>query len=374
MNESPGKSSLHTRAFGPGIPVLAATWLLLLLTACQQSDLPVEQLLRPVRFFTVADDQVGRNRSFSGTSKSTQESRLSFKVAGTVTSVPAQIGQQLKKGDLIAQLDAANFMLQVEQAQASLAKAQAGERNANSNYERTKGLYANDNASLNELDSSRAGAESAKAQVRAAGKALEIARLNESYTRLYASAICSIASIDIEINENVTAGRQIAIVSCGDEFEVLLDVPESIIAGIDQNTPVSIFFSAISGVQFSGTVTKISTAGSSAAFPVVVHVNEKHPALRSGLAAEVTFQFDLPAAGGSYVLPVAAIIHDPGGTFVYIAEPGGTQGEAIVTRRAVTLGELTRVGIEVLEGLSPGDRVITAGVSVIREGQRVLIP
>ena len=345
-----------------------------LLAGCQKNEAPAEQPLRPVRYFSVAEDQVGRNRSFSGTLKSTQESRLSFKVAGTVTSVPAQIGQQLKKGDLIAQVDAANFALQVEQAQASLVEAQAGERNANSNYERTKGLYANDNASLNDLDSARAGAESVKAQARAANKALEIARLNESYTRLYATDNCSIASIDIEINENVTAGRQIAIVSCGDEFEVSLDVPESIISGIDQNTPVSISFSAISGVQFSGSVTKVSTAGSSAAFPVVVHVHEKHPSFRSGLAAEVTFQFDLPAAGNSYVLPVAAIINDPDGTFVFIADPDGDANEAVVKRRKVSLGELTRVGVEVLEGLSPGDRVITAGVSVIREGQRVLIP
>ena len=98
----------------------------------------------------VVDSQsVGRDRSFTGTAKSTQESRLSFKVSGTATSVPAQIGQQLRKGDLIAQLDSANFTLQVEQAQAALVEAQAGERNAQSNYERTKGLYANSNASLN---------------------------------------------------------------------------------------------------------------------------------------------------------------------------------------------------------------------------------
>ena len=138
--------------------------IVILLTGCQKKEAPAEEALRPVRYFSVAEDQVGRNRSFSGTLKSTQESRLSFKVSGTVTSVPAQIGQHLKKGDLIAQVDAANFSLQAEQAQASLVEAQAGERNANSNYERTKGLYANDNASLNDLDSARAGAEAAKAQ------------------------------------------------------------------------------------------------------------------------------------------------------------------------------------------------------------------
>lgn len=351
--------------------VLAAT---MMLTACQRNETPVEQPLRPVRYVTVSGDQVGRDRSFSGTSKSTQESRLSFKVAGTVTSVPAQIGQQLAKGDLIAQLDAANFVLQVEQAQASRVEAQAGERNANSNYERTKGLYANDNASLNDLESARAGAESAKAQVRAASKALEIARLNESYTRLYSTANCSISSIDIEINENVSAGNQIAVVSCGDDLEISLDLPGSIIAGIDQNASVSILFNAIPGVQFSGSVTKISTAANSSAFPVVVQVHEKHPSLRSGLAAEVTFQLDVPSDVSSYVLPVAAIINDPEGTFVFIAEPDGESGQALVTRRAVKLGELTRIGVEILDGISPGDRVITAGVSVIREGQRVLIP
>ncbi len=354
------------------LPVLAVASALLI-SACDSGGPPEERRLRPVRYLSVAEDSVGRSRSFSGTSKSTQESRLSFKVSGTVTSVPAQIGQHLNKGDLIAQIDAANYMLQAEQAQASLVEAQAGERNANSNYERTKGLYANDNASLNELDSARAQAESAKAQVRAATKVLEIARLNESYTRLYASADCSIASVNIEINENVSVGQQIAIVSCGDEFEVSIDVPESVISGIDQHTPVTIAFSAISGVQFSGTVTKVSTAGTSAAFPVVVQVLEKHPSLRSGLAAEVTFQFDTPAVENVYVLPVAAIINDPDGTFVFVAVPADKAGEAVVRRREITLGELTQSGVEVLDGLSPGDRVVTAGVSVIRAGQRVII-
>lgn len=344
------------------------------LSGCDQNDAPAGRSLRSVRYLVVAGDSAGRDRSLSGISKSTQESRLSFKVGGTVTSVPAQIGQQLKKGDLIAQLDAENFILQVEQLQASLVEAQAGERNANSNYERSKGLYANDNASLNELDAARANSEAEKAQVRAAAKALEIARLNESYTRLYASASCSIASVDIEISENVAAGQQIAIISCGNEFEITLDVPESIISGIDQHTPVSISFSAIAGVRFSGAVTEISTAGSSTAFPVVVKVHEKHPALRSGLAAEVTFQFGAPSLSSIYLLPVASVINDPAGTFVFIAEPAEEVGEAIIRRHAVTLGELTQSGVEVLAGLVPGDFVVTAGVSVIRDGQRVLIP
>lgn len=345
----------------------------LFLVACDAAPDAEEELLRPVRFLTIADNVDGRDRTFSGSLKSIRESRLSFKVAGTVTNVPVQIGQQVKRGDLIAQLNADSFSLQVEQAQASLVEAEAGERNAQSTYERTKGLYANDNASRNELDAARAAAEAAAAQVRAATKALEIARLNLSYTRLTAAEDCSIASVDVEVNENVSVGQQIGVVSCGTEYEVELGVPESLISYVDQTTPATITFGAIDGVRFTGEITEISTAGSAAVFPVVVRVNEDHPSLRSGLAADVTFQFSTSTLEDTFVLPLSAVVNDPDGVYVYIVERTGDNGEAVVKRRNVELGELIQDGVEVVAGLAPGDDVVTAGVSVIRDGQRVLV-
>lgn len=349
----------------------------LTLTGCGPSDEAFEERLRPVRYVTVSDASAFRDRSFSGKSKSSRESRLSFKVAGTITNLPVQIGQRMQGGDLIAELDPASYVLQAQQAQASLVEAQANNRRAAANYERTKGLYANSNASLSDLDSARAQAESASAQVRAASKALEIARLNVSYTKLRADTGCSIASINAEVNENVTAGQQVAAVSCGDAYEVTLDLPESLIGSIDESTPVTVRFGAIPDQEFSGAISEIAVASSagSAAFPVIVKINGSHPSLRSGLAADVTFQFDSAASqDGGFVLPVTAVISDPTGTFVFVAEPDGAAGEGIVNRRNVSLGELTQSGIEITEGLAVGDRVITAGISVIREDQRVLIP
>jgi len=345
------------------------------MTSCSREEAPAEERLRPVRFVLVSDDTLVRDRNFPGVSKSSRESRLSFKVAGTVTSVPVQIGQRLNAGDLIAQLDAASYSLQRQQAQATLVEAQANERNAIANYERTKGSYANENASLNDLDQARAQAESVRAQVASANKALEIARLNESYTRLVADDDCSIASIDTEVNENVSAGQQVVAVSCGNAFEVKLNLSESVIGSVDEETPVSITFGAIADTVFTGRVSEIavSSTGNQAVFPVVIKIVEKHAALRSGLAADVTFQFDTSAEGIGIVIPVAAVMRSPTGTFVFIAKrDAGNQ--SLVTRRAVTLGELSQSGVEILDGLVAGDRVITAGLSVIREGQRVLIP
>ncbi len=351
--------------------VLAAASLVV--TACSAPQDDGEELLRPVRYLTISDNVMARDRTFSGRLKSTREARLSFKVAGTVTDLPVQIGEQLEAGDLIAQLDSDSFALQVEQAQAALVEAQAGERNALSTYDRTKGLYANDNASLNELDAARAASEAAAAQVRAAAKALEIARLNLSYTRLTASEDCSMASVDVEENENVSAGQQVGMVSCGTDFEVELGVPESVIAFVERSTPATVSFSAIDDERFTGEVTEVSTTGSAAVFPVVVRVNEEHPSLRSGLAADVTFQFSTETMSDTFVLPLAAIINDPDGVYVFVARPSEVEGEAIVTRRPVELGEITTNGVEVVAGVTPGDNVIIAGVSVIRADQRVLL-
>lgn len=372
MNQSTISSTIAGRCL-PVLLVLAS----LTLSACDNTDKSVEERLRPVRYTIVNENDVSRARSFSGISKSKRESRLSFKVAGTIIKVPAQNGQRLNHGDVIAEIDPASFILQAQQAQASLVEAQANNRRAAANYDRTKGLYANNNSALNDLESARAEAESAQAVVGSASKALEIARLNVSYTKLTADADCSIASLDVEVNENVSSGQQVAAVSCGDEFEVELDVPESLIGLISESMPVRIRFGSIPDYAFNGEVSEvaISSTTDSAAFPIVISIIEQHASLRSGLAAEVTFQFQSSVdKSGGFVLPVSAIIRDQNGTFVFIADPSGNGDEAVVRRRQVELGELSQSGIEVVDGLQLGDRVVTAGVSVIRDGQRVLMP
>jgi len=151
---------------------------------------------------------------------------------------------------------------------------------------------------------------------------------------------------------------------------------ESLIGSVDQTTPVTVHFGSIPDQDFSGTISEVAVAlaAGSAAFPVVIKIAESHPSLRSGLAADVTFQFDSAADEGRVVIPVTAVVKDSNGTFVFIAELTEIEDEATVRRHTVVLGELSQSGIEIVDGLDVGDRVITAGVSIIRDGQRVLMP
>jgi hypothetical protein len=92
------------------------------------------------------------------------------------------------------------------------------------------------------------------------------------------------------------------------------------------------------------------------------------------MAAVVSFEFESEDQRERYLVPTVAVGEDRDGRFVYVVEPApGEPGYGIARRRAVTVGEITAEGLEVFRGLSDGDLVVTAGVSLITDGQKVKI-
>jgi len=348
----------------------------LLLTGCDhdQSVIEAEQL-RPVRYVVVEDAELASKRTMSGISQAGQEARLSFKVGGTLNKLNVRVGDQLKAGQVIATLDRALYELEVQRARAVLSQAQAGARNAKASYARTRALYENSNASRNDLDAKRATSDSAKAQVKSANKTLEISLLNLSYSRLKATSSCRVSAVNAEVNENIHAGQDIVKVTCGNEAEVLIDVAESMIANIKKGMKADVRFSAFAQQSFSGEVSEVGIASeSSTTFAVTVRLQHRPADFRSGLAADVSFQFpphkqidDQPA----FMLPALSVSQDDEGSFVFVVERGAEAGVGIIRRRAVTIGSLTQQGMEVYAGLQVGEKVVTAGISVIHDGFKV---
>ena len=284
------------------------------------------------------------------------------------------VGDQLEPGQMIAQIDPSQYQLEAQQASANLSQAEATMRNAQANFERLKGLYENNNASRNDLDSARATAESSKAQVSASRKALELARLNVSYTNLKASESCGVADVLTEMNENVSAGQTIVSVTCGEQLDVELAIPESMIALIKRDMNASVSFSAIPDQTFSAKVTEVGVASTTGAtYPVTVALKDQVEGLRSGLAAQVSFEFEMNGGSKNLILPAVSVGEDVSGRYVFVVDNTEEQGVGQVRRQAVKTGELTPKGLEILEGVSDGDKVVVAGVNIIREGLKVLI-
>lgn len=346
------------------------------LAGCQEATVDEPVRLRPVRYITVDDTSALRTRTFSGTSQSSLESRLSFKVGGTLLELPIEVGDQLGSGDLVARVDASTYDLQAQQAQASLVQAQASSRSAESAYDRMRDLYANNNASRNDLDTSRANAESARAQVRAAQKALELAQLNVSDTRLNAGRDCSVVSVDAELNENVSPGQTIAVVSCGETLEIVVDVPEGLIGEISRVIGTTIHFDALGPDELKGEITAVGVASGAGTttFPVTVTILDRDGRLRPGMAGEVAFDFEVTESTFGLQVPTSSVLDDGSDVFVFVVTSGPEEGTGVIEKRQVEVGELSAQGMDILSGLNPGERVVTAGVSVIRDGQTVLVP
>lgn len=348
----------------------------ILLSGCEKEKATEEPRLRSVKYQEIKANNLGSSHTFSGLAKSSQEANLSFKIAGTIESLPVKVGQQLKAGQLIAQLDSSQNELQVQQSQASLAQAKAGLRNAKAAFERFKGLYENNNASRNDLDAARASADSNQAQVRAANKSLELARLNLSYTRLKSSKNCSIAEVNVENNENISSGQSIVKVSCGEQMDVEIAVPGLYVTAIQQNMSVEVTFNTLPGEKLAATVSEVGVASSAggATFPVTVTLGKNPQGLRSGMVAEVRFNFSHKASAGDMIIvPTIAVGEDMHGRFVYIVKAGDTGNIGIIKRINVSVGELTANGLIITKGLTANDKVVTAGVTVIRDGLKVRI-
>ncbi|NIM97999.1 MAG: efflux RND transporter periplasmic adaptor subunit [candidate division Zixibacteria bacterium] len=333
-----------------------------------------EEIIRPVRYIQVFSTGGSQIRSFSGVAQAGLESNLSFKVPGTIKQVAVKVGDKVKAGDLVARLDPTDYQLKVQQSEASLANAQAQARNTKANYERIRTLYENNSASRSELDGARAAYESADAGVKAAEKQLEMARLQLSYTTLRAPTAGAIAQVNVELNEYVKTGNMVVVLTSGTQIEVKVSIPEVLITRIKEGSKVTVTFDAIPDKEFTATVREVGVAavGVGTTFPVTVRLDKEDPTIRPGMAASAAFLFESKDERERFVVPSHAVVEDREGRFVYVVDPMPDEtGYGSVRRRSVTVGDLTAEGLEIFEGLSDGDLVVTAGVGRITHGQKV---
>ena len=330
------------------------------------------EIIRPVRYAKVYSTGGTRTRTFSGVAKAGIESDLSFKVPGTVQQVAVKVGDSVRKSTVIAALDREDYEIQVQQARASLRQGTAQRQKAAADYERIRALYENNNASKSDLDAARAAFESTRASVEAAEKQLELAELQLSYTRLLAPSDGSIASVDIDANENVQPGQRVVMLTAGSDIEVEVAIPEILISQIEKGSSVAVTFDAVPGTTYPAVVREVGVASTAFAttFPVTVRLAQRASNIRSGMAAEVSFRFESADRRERILVPSVAVAEDRQGRFLYVVQPvsGDT---AIVHRVGVQIGELTDAGLEVFTGLTDGDLVVTAGVSRIQDGQKV---
>lgn len=359
--------------------VLGALTLLILLSGCANNEGDNDSPeLRPVRYQKVTPGQTENERTFSGIVSAGTESRLSFKIAGTVEEIPVEVGDKIEEGDLLATLEAEDYRLKVQKAESALEKAEAKQKQARSTYKRIQSLYEKDDVSLQRLEEARTAFQSAQAGVKAARKSLQLAKRQLSYTRLKAEMDGAVAMTPVEVQENIPAGHPVVIMSSSDRFQIDIRMPETLIGKVTRGDKTEAWFPALGEERYQATVKEVGVAsvGPVTTYPVTVALDSVPNALRSGMAANVAFRFSDEGGIGPdtsrIVVPAASVLEDRKGRYVYVVEPDES-GKGTVQRQEVKTGPLRDDGIVILSGLHKGDNVINAGMSKIRDGQAVLL-
>lgn len=345
----------------------------LFLLACGEAPTEEVRSLRPVRSHTVGFAGGEASRTFSGTAETGSIINLSFRSGGVVTRLDVRVGQEVERGQLLARLDNVGARLAYEQAVASLNSAASQMNTAQLSLDRARTLYEKGTASLSEYENAKNSFTSAEASHQSAQRSVEIQRDQINYGFIYASAAGTIAAVNAEVNENVSAGQTIGVLNVGGSMEIALGLPESVINRIQEGMPVTIAFPALADVEFEGLVTEVSPSvdANTATYPVRVSVAGSGDDIRTGMSANVTFELGNGAASSTVlVVPANAVGEDGDGRFVFVLEPGG-DGAATVRKQHVTVGPLTAEGFEIRDGLSEGRVIATAGLSTLLDGQQV---
>lgn len=339
------------------------------LASCGGSD-QENKVLRNVRYEKVLAANGIRFRTFAGVARSGMESKISFRVNGVVKHLDVKIGDTVQKGQVIAQLDPTDFDLKVQQAEASLLQSKAQMRHAAASYSRIRELYETRSTSRNQLDASRAESESAAAAVEAMQKKLALTRSQLGYATLTVPTNGTIAKVLVEENETVSRGEPVVVLNSDSKLEVHVSLPEMLVADVNKGDEVKVTFGSLPGEYFTGYVSEVGvTSETGTTFLVIVQLATSPEGVRSGMSAEVQFMFYEPGHLNRIFVPPISVKGKGKENFVFIVKPEGN-GVGIIEKREVKIGALTNSGLEIVDGVSDGDLIVTAGWQRIIDGQR----
>lgn len=350
------------------LPVL---FLVLTFASCDREADKHENSVRPVKYEKVSYTYSKNTHTYPGIVKAESETKLSFKVGGTINTVNVKLGNKVNKGALIASIDPVDYTIQKEQAVAQKNSAESQLINARSAFDRVEKLYENNSVALNEYEKAKTSLVSAESQFNAASKQLEAATNQVNYTRLYAPVEGIITSLSIEADEVVGAGRVVAVLSSRKNPEVEVGVPEVVINNLKEAQPVNIVIPSLSDQTYKGHINKVAFAsGTAPTYLVNVSIDTLIDSIRPGMAADVTFIQPQSGTTNKLLAPAASVGKDVEGNYVFVLHKEDSLNYK-VEKRTVCIGKLLQEGFEINNGLNENELVATAGLSFLRDGMTV---
>lgn len=299
------------------------------------------------------------------------EAQVSAKIGGSISKLLVDVGDKVKAGQALAQLESAQANISVEQAQAAVAMAQANRDIAALEFERTKKLHASGGIPQAAFDQAEAGSKQAEAALKQANAGLQAARKALADHTLRAPFSGEVTAKLKNVGEYVAMmpPTPVFLLVDAERLEVVLPVPETVIGTVSVGSIVKGIVNP-SNQPFEAKVRVVGKVVDPMSRTVEVRADllgEIRPEMRPHAIVEVDFAEGESISG--LFLPSQAIGRDEDNArFVWLVEEGGT-----VTRRKVEAENLSPGVVRIVSGVGAGDKIVADAASRLADGMQVQV-
>jgi RND family efflux transporter MFP subunit len=346
-------------------------WILatVLLAACTQAAEKAAEEVRPVRVLTIGVADSTRRVEYAGEVRARYETRLAFRVSGKITERLVDTGAVVRRGQVVARIDAADLTLAAASARAQVANLEAEHVLAESEFKRYRDLREKNFISQAEFDR-RASTLSTSESKLAAARAQERQAANQvGYATLLADTAGVITGIEAEAGQVVTAGQTVARLARPGEMEVVFAVPESQRDFIEKQNQFSVALTARPGKVWKGRLRELSPIADAATrtYAARVSIVDAGDDVELGMSARALVEAPVSQVKRIEV-PISALHSRGESAQVYLVGADGT-----VRPQPVKTAGVAGESVVIESGLKPGDVVVAAGANLLRPGQRVRV-
>ncbi|RQO70923.1 efflux RND transporter periplasmic adaptor subunit [Aquitalea sp. FJL05] len=341
---------------------------LLLLAGCSKQAAPSEEI-RPVRVVSAGQRGIDNGNCFAGQVRARTETDLAFRIGGKVIAKLVNSGEHVRKGQVLARLDASDTTLDSNAKQAQLAAAESDLAQQQLNLKRYQELLAKQFISQAQVDSQQNGVNAARAKRDEARAQLTASHNQGSYTQLVADADGIVSQMQAEPGQVVAAGQAIARLAHDGEREVAIQIPENALASVRKQTEFTISLWA-GKQQYHGRLRELAGDADPATRTYAARITlPQADSLALGQTATVSLPTASHGDSAAMRLPLTALLDEQGKHSLWIVDAKTLR----VSRRAVSVLNMDSDSVTVRGALQPGDKVVSAGVHLLHEGQRVLL-
>jgi membrane fusion protein, multidrug efflux system len=338
-----------------------------LLAACSQAAPPADEDIRPVRAKRVGANADAMAATYSGEIRARREAALGFMVSGRIQKRAVEIGDTVAVGTVLFRLDPADAALNANASRSQVESARSQYEQARADYARFSQLSAAQYVSRSELDKMRLSLSTAQSALRAAEANHGVAANQSGYTTLRSTVVGVVTSLEAEAGNVVSPGQVVVRIAERGERELTVSVPESRVDELRGARALSVELWADPRHRYAGRLRELSPDADTVTRTYVAKISVlgADDAVRLGMTAKL--HVALPTAGTMRRLPLTAIRDTDGTPHVWVVDPKTSR----VAMRRVELAQAQRDGVLVHRGLRDGELVVTAGVNLLHEGQKV---